>query len=296
MGIKDLLPKELLDISTLEDRKLKEIEHSRQRRSILQGFERAADTHKSETVNDLDKLTKNKTEFDKHFSNMKYYSIARASEEYYQDWLKARIGPDVMALDYCAGNGECGLYMASCGGNVIGIDISAEGVANANQNARELGLQDRCQFVVQDAEATSFPDNTFDVIVEYGALHHLDYEKAMKELQRIVKPTGQIICIEALRHNPFFHAYRKLTPHLRTAWEVDHIIGVDQLEISRQYFASVEPKFFHLAGLLAVPFRKTLLFRPLRNAFDAVDRALLSNQAIGKYGWICVFAMSQPRK
>jgi ubiquinone/menaquinone biosynthesis C-methylase UbiE len=201
-----------------------------------------------------------------------------------------------VALDYCAGNGECGLYMASRGGNVIGIDISAEGVANANQNARDLGLQDKCQFVVQDAEATSFRDNTFDVVVEYGALHHLDYGKAMKELRRIVKPTGEIICIEALRHNPLFHTYRRLTPHLRTAWEVDHIIGVDQLEISREYFGSVQPKFFHLAGLLAVPFRKTPLFRPLRNAFDVVDRVLLANQGIGKYGWICVFTLSQPRK
>jgi len=29
----------------LEDRKLKEIEHSRKRREVLQGFERIADTH-----------------------------------------------------------------------------------------------------------------------------------------------------------------------------------------------------------------------------------------------------------
>jgi ubiquinone/menaquinone biosynthesis C-methylase UbiE len=296
MGIQDLLPKDSLDVSTLEDRKIKEIEHSRQRRSILQGFERHADTHTAEKVDNLDKLTKNKTEFDKHFSNMKYYSVAKASEEYYQDWLKARMRPDVVALDYCAGNGECGLYMASCGGNVLGIDISAEGIANANQNARDLGLQDRCKFVVQDAENTSFPDNTFDVVVEYGALHHLEYPRAMKELQRIVKPTGEVICIEALRHNPFIHTYRKLTPHLRTAWEVDHIIGVEHLDVSRKYFGEVKPMFFHLAGLAAVPFRKTPLFQGIRGFLDGIDRKLLSNQAIGKYGWICVFTMAKPLK
>jgi len=115
MGIHDFVPKESLDVSTLEDRKIKEIEHSRQRRSILQGFERKVDTHASETVENLDKLKKNKTEFETHFSNMKYYSIATASEEYYQGWLRERMGPDVVALDYCAGNGECGLFMASCG-------------------------------------------------------------------------------------------------------------------------------------------------------------------------------------
>jgi ubiquinone/menaquinone biosynthesis C-methylase UbiE len=185
--------------------------------------------------------------------------------------------------------------MASCGATVVGIDISAEGVANANQNALDLGLEDRCRFVVQDAEATSFPDNTFDVIVEYGALHHLDYGRAMKELRRILKPTGQVICIEALRHNPFFHAYRKLTPHLRTAWEVDHIIGIQQLELSRSYFQEVSAKFFHLAVLAAVPFRKTRFFPKIRNVLDALDSKLLGRMSLGKYGWQCVFTLSNPK-
>jgi len=296
MGIQDFLPNEPLDVTTLEDRKIKEIEHSRKRRSILQGFERRVDTHATEKVKNLDKLTKNKAEFETHFANMKYYSITASSERYYHNWLRDRINPNVVALDYCAGNGECGLYMASCGANVIGIDISPEGVENANQNARDLGLQDNCRFVVQDAERTSFSDNTFDIIIEYGALHHLDYEKAMKELQRIIKPTGKIICIEALRHNPVFHLYRKMTPHLRTAWEVDHIIGVEHLEISRKYFTNVNPRFFHLVGLLAVPFRKTPLFKPIREAFEAIDNVLLSFNGIGKFGWQCVFTMSCPRK
>jgi len=104
------------------------------------------------------------------------------------------------------------------------------------------------------------------------------------------------VCVEALRHNPFIHAYRKRTPQLRTAWEVEHILGVESLEIMRQHFKDVEVKFFHLAVLAAVPFRKTPLFKPLRVALDAIDRVLLSNQTIGKYAWIMIVTIANPRK
>ena len=43
-----------MDTNLLEERKLKEIEHSKKRREILQGFERLADTHAAEQVDDLE--------------------------------------------------------------------------------------------------------------------------------------------------------------------------------------------------------------------------------------------------
>lgn len=284
-----------LNLASLEERKLKEIEHSRKRRTILQGYERSIDTHASETVIDADQLIRDRKEFEYHFSNTKYYSVTNSSEAYYHDWLRQRC-KGKMALDYCCGSGENGVFMGQNGANVIGIDISPEGVANGTANAARAGVSENCKFEVMDAEATDFKDNTFDILVEYGALHHLDYERAMKEMARIIKPSGEIICIEALRHNPFIHLYRKRTMHLRTEWEVEHILSVDHLDISRQYFGKVEARFFHLAVLAAVPFRKTPLFRPLRKVFEAVDDVLLNNKAIGKYGWIMVFTLSNPKK
>jgi ubiquinone/menaquinone biosynthesis C-methylase UbiE len=284
-----------VDLQQLEDRKIKEIEHSRKRRTILQGFERNSDTNATEEKAGLTSLIRDREAFKYHFSNTKFYSIAVSSENYYQDWLRDRC-QGAKALDYCCGNGENGLFMAQNGAEVIGIDISPEGVANANLNAAQLGVEKHCRYVVMDAEATTFPDNTFDLIVEYGALHHLDYAKAMKELQRIVKPTGAILCIEALRHNPIIHFYRKRTPHLRTAWEVDHIIGTGHLKWSRQYFSGVKSKCFHLAVLAAVPFRKTRLFRPLRKLLDSVDNLMLRVPFIGRFAWQCVYILSEPKK
>ena len=200
------------------------------------------------------------------------------------------------ALDYCCGNGEFGLFMAKCGADTHGIDISPEGIENAQKNAAQEGVEENCHFEVMDAEATTFPDNTFDVIVEWGALHHLDYEKAMVELSRIVKPDGEIICIEALRHNPFIHYYRKRTMHLRTEWEVEHILSVKQLDVAKKYFGRLESQFCHLFVLAAVPLRKTKIFKFVRQLLEKVDKIFLSLPFVGRYAWIVVFRLSKPKK
>jgi ubiquinone/menaquinone biosynthesis C-methylase UbiE len=281
----------------MEDRKLKEIEHSRKRRAVLQGFERIADTHAAAQVKDLDNLVKDKNQFDYHFSNMKYYAVTVASEGYKHAWLEKRCtSRSTKILDFACGSGENGVYAATCGADCTGIDISPEGVDNANKNAKVFGVDDHCRFVVMDGERMTFADNTFDLAVEYGALHHVDLEVALAELARVLNPSAQMMCVEALRHNPLIHWYRKRTPHLRTEWEVEHILGVESLDVMRKYFSKVEVRFFHLTALALVPLRKTFLFRILLPIFNVVDRVLLSTQATGKYGWIMAVVLSHPKK
>ncbi len=280
----------------LEERKLKEIEHSRIKRSILRGSERHIDTNKAEQVSNIDSLIRDKKRFEYYFSNLKYYSITQYSEQYQYAWLKSRCKPGLKVVDFACGNGENGIYAARCGAKVSGFDISPEAVENANLNARELGVTDHCHFEVMDGENMTFGDNIFDLGVEYGALHHVDLDKAMSELCRVLKPDAEMICLEALRHNPFIHWYRKKTPHLRTEWEVEHILGIESLNVVRKYFNEVNVKFFHLAVLAAVPFRKTAIFKPLRYFLDKIDNILLSTEFIGKYAWIMAFTMKGPKK
>lgn len=283
-------------IGGLEDRKLKEIEHSRKRREVLQGFERIADTHATEQVEDLDALIKDKEKFNYYFSNMKFYAVTGLSEDYKNRWLEKRCAPDKKIIDFACGNGENGIHAAMCGADCIGIDISPEGVENSNSNAEKAGVSDRCKFVEMDGENMTFEDNYFDLGVEYGALHHVDLNAALSELSRVLKKDGEMICVEALRHNPLIHWYRKRTPHLRTEWEVEHILGVESLEVMKKYFNRVDVKFFHLTSLALVPLRKTFLFRLLIPIFNFVDKILLSNAFIGKYGWIMIIELSDPKK
>jgi ubiquinone/menaquinone biosynthesis C-methylase UbiE len=280
----------------LEERKLKEIEHSRKRRNILRGFERYSDTNTTNGIHNFDSLILDKESFSNNFSNMKFYSITGKSEEFQYQWLKARCRPGVKVLDFGCGNGENGIYSAQCGADVIGIDISPEGVANANLNAKQFHVDGHCRFEVMDGENMSFTDNSFDLAVEYGVLHHVDLDKTIRELSRVVKPGGEMICVEALKHNPLIHWYRKKTPHLRTEWETEHILGIQDLSVVKKYFSKVDVRFFHLAVLTAVPFRKTRFFKSLCSILNKVDSVLLNNEIIGKYAWIMVFTISNPKK
>ena len=114
---------------------------------------------------------------------------------------------------------------------IIGIDISDILVKNALKSI-DATNRNLINFFVMDAENAGFRSSSFDVVYEKGTLRHLNLRNAYSELSRIGKPTGKVICIEALKYNPFIHLYRRLTPHLRTQWEVRHIFGKREIAVS----------------------------------------------------------------
>lgn len=280
----------------MEERKLKEIEHSRKRREILQGFERISDTHVADQIDDLEELIKDKEKYNYYFSNMKYYAVTISSEKYKTDWIENHCIDGTKVLDFACGNGENGIYAAAQGAEVEGIDISPEGVKNAKENAQKFNVSENCIFKEMDGENMTYEDDYFDFAIEYGALHHVELDKALSELSRVLKSNGKMMCIEAMRHNPLIHAYRKKTPHLRTEWEVEHILGIESFDVMKKYFKTVKPKYFHLFTLALVPLRKTFLFPILYPIFNFLDKLILSNTFFGKYGWIMAIELSEPLK
>ncbi|HEV2175943.1 MAG TPA: class I SAM-dependent methyltransferase [Terriglobia bacterium] len=229
-------------------------------------------------------------------SNKKFYSISRSNNDYVKQWIAARC-PGKRVLDYCCGNGQHTFSLAEAGADAYGIDISPASIEIASAESARRGLNDRMQFLVMDAEATEFPGSFFDLVVVSGVLHHLDLDRAYQELARILKPGGEIICTEALRHNPFIHLYRKMTPHLRSAWETRHILGRSEIARARRYFDGVEvARFFHLASLAAIPFRNSATFNPLLHALESVDSVLLRLPVVKWQAWMAVFVLSRPKK
>ena len=110
-------------------------------------------------------------------------------------------------------------------------------------------------------------------------------------------PRPSACCTEALRHNPLIHAYRKLTPHLRSAWETEHILGRGEIQMARKYFDNVKiARFFHLATLAAVPFRNSPVFQPLLRSLESIDSVLLRIPVLKWQAWMAMFVLSQPRK
>ena len=97
----------------LEDRKIKEIEHSDRRRQIVTGYEYHTDASMGYVKRDF---VTTEDEYEYHFSNMKFYSITRSSFAYRDHLLFDNI-TGANALDYCCGNGEMAIEMAKKRGN-----------------------------------------------------------------------------------------------------------------------------------------------------------------------------------
>lgn len=242
-----------------------------------------------------DELKKNDELYKYYTSNTKYYSIDRGNRNFVFDWLKKNCkGKKV--LDYCCGYGQYTFACADYGADAYGIDISDVTIKICNKSSAEREDQGNTHFYVMDAENLEFENDFFDVILCMGVLHHLDINKAFRELSRVIKPSGTIICTEALGHNPFIQIYRRLTPHLRTAYETDHIIKMSHLKLASSYFKKIDTNFFHLATLVAVPFRNVKYFEKILSILERIDRLILKIPFINKQAWMIVFQLSDPQK
>ena len=226
-------------------------------------------------------------------SNKKFYSVVRSSDDFYYRWLREN-ATGKKVLDFGCGSGLSSIESAQFAGHVTGIDISPEAVRLAQEHAAAAGVASKSTFVVMDAEALEFDSGSFDVVSVRGVLHHMDLDAALGQIRRVLAPGGKAIFLEALANNPIIHAYRRRTPHLRTAWETEHILRYEDSVKMRKYFQHVEVRSFHLAVLAAVPLRKTPAFEPARKVLDAIDGAILRVPGLRRQGWMACFLLSDP--
>jgi cyclopropane fatty-acyl-phospholipid synthase-like methyltransferase len=97
------------------------------------------------------------------------------------------------ALDLAAGLGRDTLALAERGLHVTAVDVSAEGLRNLAEQARERGLSDRVAVAVHDLATYPYPHQTLDVIVATTAFDHIDRERCVAVLPKIaaaLAPTG----------------------------------------------------------------------------------------------------------
>ena len=196
-------------------------------------------------------------------------------------------------LEYGCGTAGFSVPMSRLGSAVTAIDISPVAVRMTREWAFGTGARS-ITFCNMNAETLAFGDAAFDVVCGTGILHHLDLDKSVSELARVLKPDGKAVFLEPLGHNPLINLYRRRTPNMRT--EDEHPLLMSDLRLARKYFGAVETRYFHLHSLLAVPFRDGRLFSPLLSCLDAADRLLFALPFMGRFAWTAVIAMSEPLK
>jgi len=218
------------------------------------------------------------------FKNKKYYSTVERSATFVQEWL-CRQAKDAVFLDFACGNGNKTIEAAEAGASLaLGIDISPVSIANGQRRAEQLGLNN-VLFFQTDAENTGLPDNSVDAVLCSGVLHHMKVENVYPELQRIVRPGGRILAIEALNYNPFIKLYRRITPEMRTHWEKEHILSLREVNQARQYFSIVEIRYWHVLSYLAA-FVPTAL-----PVLQKVDKVLTKIPFVQRMAWMFTFEL-----
>lgn len=223
----------------------------------------------------------------------KFYSIEKESRNYFNYQIQSDV-KNKKILELGCGKNSHAFNIAKKGGKVYGIDISEVAIEYSKNKIKELNLGNNASFAVMNAEELDFDNDLFDKIIGSSILHHLNLEKAIPELSRVLKNNGIAVFIEPLGHNLFINLYRKITPKYRT--EDEHPFLIKDFELLSKNFNKIEINYFHLTTLFAVPFRKFPLFKSILKIFQNFDKFLFKFLPfLRKQAWQVVIIASEPK-
>ena len=102
---------------------------------------------------------------------------------------------------------------------MIGMDITTEMLEVGRNKIARLGLEDRIDLRVGDAEHIDLPDNSVDGCCSAFTVRNLtDIRQGFHEMLRVVRPGNRVVCLE-ISHPPgkifgslFYLYFYKLAP------------------------------------------------------------------------------------
>ncbi len=178
-------------------------------------------------------------------------------------------GKDV--LDYGCGHGMAAVVLARRGARVTGFDLSPGYVAEARQRALANGVS-AC-FQQADSEHLPFDDESFDAVWGCAILHHLDLDRAGRELRRVLRPGGVAVFCEPWGGNPLLNLARRRLPYPGKEHTPDERpLRSCDLAPLMGIFPRLEVRGFQFLGMLRRAFRRQP--RP-GDRLDRWDSALL---------------------
>jgi SAM-dependent methyltransferase len=134
-------------------------------------------------------------------------------------WLR----PGSTLLDLACGRGAYGLVVAKQAGTpLIGVDFSAQALAEAREQAARMGVDD-VSFVTGELTATGLPDASVVAVLCTDAIQFPDEPAvAYAEIRRVLKPGGRVVLTS---WEPFDRTDERLSTRLR---RVDLAAGLRQ--------------------------------------------------------------------
>jgi demethylmenaquinone methyltransferase/2-methoxy-6-polyprenyl-1,4-benzoquinol methylase len=123
--------------------------------------------------------------------------VHRIWKDAMMDWLAPR--PGQRLLDVAGGTGDISfrfLKRAGSGHSTV-LDITESMLVEGRKRAEAESMHDQLDWVVGDAMALPFPDNTFDVYtISFGIRNVTRPQDALNEAYRVLRPGGRLMVLE----------------------------------------------------------------------------------------------------
>lgn len=125
---------------------------------------------------------------------------------------KMNVPSGATAIDLCCGTCDwtIAIAQASGGGRIVGLDFSQSMLEVGASKLKQLGLERQVELIRGNAMQLPFEDDSFDyATIGFGLRNVPDLQQVLSEMRRVVKPGGQVVCLELSKpmREPFKSLY-----------------------------------------------------------------------------------------
>jgi SAM-dependent methyltransferase len=178
------------------------------------------------------------------------------------EWLGDLHGARVLELG--CGSGDYTVMLARRGAQVTCIDISAAAGDFVRARAAANRVAGSVTFLRMAAEALAFSPASFDLVVGFGVLHHIDIEVAAPELRRVLRPGGRAIFREPLGTNPLLAFARDHLPYHAKARSPNEMpLTYEHIAALGAHFRAVRVREMYLLSMLGRAIGREATWMPL---------------------------------
>ena len=158
------------------------------------GFETVAESDKAGRVQGVFNSVASKYDI---MNDVMSVGIHRIWKEAMMDWLAPRSGQKL--LDVAGGTGDVSFkFLARAGaGHATVLDLTEPMLVEGRKRAEAAAMADSLDWVVGDAMALPFDDNSFDVYtISFGIRNVTRPQEALNEAYRVLRPGGRLMVLE----------------------------------------------------------------------------------------------------
>lgn len=158
------------------------------------GFQTVAEEQKAGMVHGV--FTRVASKYD-IMNDVMSVGIHRLWKDAMMDWLAPRPGQHL--LDVAGGTGDISFRFLrrAAGAHATVLDMTESMLVEGRHRAEAEQMADQLDWVVGDAMALPFPDNSFDVYtISFGIRNVTRIPDALSEAYRVLKPGGRLMVLE----------------------------------------------------------------------------------------------------